>query len=156
MFPKQIKLLLATGLILILLTACTGAKETSRPPVPTNTSPPASAHDNDANDQTNSEDKDSEDHDAADTDSEEFTEESTPAPMSIDGALLFKENGCADCHGEDRSGVFAPALLPDTLTKSADVYINTITFGSGRMPVFGDDLTQEEITALVDWLQTTK
>lgn len=74
------------------------------------------------------------------------------APSALDGQALYEANGCANCHGQNREGVLAPALLPERLTKDPGVYINTITNGRGRMPTFGKDLTAQEIEALVQWL----
>jgi len=77
-----------------------------------------------------------------------------PAPPAIDSQALFDANGCANCHGADRQGQLAPALLPETLTKDPSIYVNTITNGRNRMPAFGEELTPEEIEALVQWLMT--
>lgn len=150
MVSKRIQWFLVVGLIVILLAACTGANKTPLPP--TNTPVPAASHDED--EVNDSEAADSEDQNGEDADSEQ-AEDSEPRPAVIDAAALFAEMNCGSCHGADRQGGRAPALLPERLTKPAEDYINIITFGSGQMPVWGDDLSQEEIAALVDWLLTT-
>ena len=137
MLSKRIQLLFVVGIIMVLLVSCTGATETPLPPA--DTPVPAVSHDED------------EMNDTEDTDSEE-AEDSEPAPPVIDAAALFAKMDCGSCHGADRQGGRGPALLPESLTSPAEQYINTITFGSGQMPVWGDDLSQEEIAAIVDWL----
>jgi len=149
MLSKRIQFLLVVGLIMILLASCTGATEPPLPP--TDTPVPAVSHDEDEMEDT--EDTDSEDHDGEDGDSEE-AEDSEPAPQVIDAAALYADKNCANCHGADREGGQAPALLPERLTSPAEQYIKTITNGSGQMPAWGDDFSQEEIAALVDWLMT--
>jgi mono/diheme cytochrome c family protein len=84
------------------------------------------------------------------------TQEPTPnaavAPIP-DGATLFKERGCAQCHtirgvgghkGPDLSGV-GRRLNKDGIEKQ-------IVHGGGEMPAFGEALPQEEIAALVAYL----
>lgn len=72
-------------------------------------------------------------------------------PAEIDPAAIFSSN-CARCHGADRSGKNGPALLPDRLTKDPSAYEATITNGSGPMPTFGNRLSADEISALVEFI----
>ena len=98
------------------------------------------------------EDSDTE-HDDSDMAEEEEAEDDTAedtAPV-IDAEALYAGN-CARCHGADRSGDRAPALLPGRLTKDATVYVNTIINGPGPMPAFGGKLSAEEIDALVEFI----
>ena len=93
------------------------------------------------------------DHDDSDMVEEEEVEADTEedaAPV-IDAAALYAGN-CARCHGVDRAGGNAPALLPGRLTKDATVYVNTIINGPGPMPAFGGKLSAEEIDALVEFI----
>ena len=94
----------------------------------------------------------------ADTESSE-TETTTPdtteasaEPAVVDGMTIFEAN-CARCHGSDGGGRTGPKLLgiadkdPDK-TKT----LGLVTDGGQRMPSFGDKLTAEEITAVIDFV----
>lgn len=82
----------------------------------------------------------------------QIQEEPTPSQVEeIDPAAIFASN-CARCHGADRSGNNGPALLPDRLTKDPSVYEATITNGSSPMPAFGNRLSADEISALVEFI----
>ncbi|MCK5793631.1 MAG: cytochrome c, partial [Anaerolineales bacterium] len=85
---------------------------------------------------------------APDSDADHDTDE---AAASIDAADIFSQR-CSGCHGEDRGGGRGPALLPDVLTKDPTSYKNTITNGSGPMPVWGNRLSTDEINALVEYI----
>jgi cytochrome c6 len=93
-----------------------------------------------------------EQEDAAEAD--EGEEETADSPPAIDAAALFDAN-CARCHGADRVSGGAPDLVPDQLTKDREVYIGTITNGSGPMPAWGSQLSADEINALVDFILST-
>ncbi len=140
------KLMGITALILVvfILAACTPAVATGSVQ---NTPTPADVPDQ------NTDSEDPADDTAAETEVPEDTEDEMAA--EFDGQALYDAMGCADCHGADRSGDFAPSILPDALTSNAQSYINTITNGRGRMPAWADDMTPEEIEALVNWLMTT-
>ena len=79
---------------------------------------------------------------------EEVQSEDEPA---VDAAAIFSAN-CARCHGADRSGGRYPTLLPSSLTQDPSLYEATITNGSGGMPSFGNRLSSEEISALVEFI----
>ncbi len=86
------------------------------------------------------------------------------------GQTIYVEN-CAVCHGTagDGKGVSAPSMIPRPLDFTRGIYkykttppgqppsdadlINTVTNGlhASAMPYFGDVLTDEEITAVVDY-----
>ncbi len=73
-----------------------------------------------------------------------------------DSAALYQEH-CAACHGPDRLGLSGPALLPESLMRLRKAEaIKTVTSGrpATQMQGFADKLSQEEITALVDWIYT--
>jgi mono/diheme cytochrome c family protein len=93
---------------------------------------------------------------AAPTEETEPTEEPTAeeAPAEAVAAEELYQQNCAKCHGNDRNGGRGPALLPDRLTEDASVYVDIITNGSGGMPSFDDILTDEEIEALVAFIQS--
>ncbi len=77
-------------------------------------------------------------------------EEQGPAPM-IDVMDIYTAR-CARCHGADRSGNNGPPLLPEYLSQDPSVYKSTITNGSGPMPAFGNRLSGDEISALVEYI----
>jgi ubiquinol-cytochrome c reductase cytochrome b subunit len=73
------------------------------------------------------------------------------------GAELFKEKGCAHCHGADGVGTDrAPAL--DTVGKrlKKDEIRRQIVEGGKQMPAFGDSLSKDEVRDLVDYLAHSK
>lgn len=64
---------------------------------------------------------------------------------------------CAACHGEGRLGAMGPALLPESLARISKAEIKE-TILSGReatqMPAFQKLLSDEQISALMKWIQT--
>lgn len=85
------------------------------------------------------------------TQEEVQSEEEEEQAGEIDAAAIYTAR-CARCHGADRSGNNGPALLPERLTKDASAYEATITNGSGPMPAFGNRLSADEISALVEFI----
>ena len=68
----------------------------------------------------------------------------------------FKKE-CSQCHGEDRLGFTAPALLPENLKRlKPKQAIISIRDGlpATQMPAFSDKLSLEEIQSLVDYIYT--
>lgn len=72
------------------------------------------------------------------------------------GALLFRDKGCAHCHGEGAvGGKKAPALtgLPKdkkwTPAKISDQILN----GGQKMPPFADSLTDQQVAQIVAYLR---
>lgn len=69
----------------------------------------------------------------------------------VDGAAIYGDN-CASCHGGDGQGGIGPALaggaVVDAFPDQAD-QIEVVTNGRGNMPDFGNDLTPEQIEAVV-------
>lgn len=72
------------------------------------------------------------------------------------GAILFRDKGCAHCHGEGGiGGPKAPALIAIwnnklwTPAKLTDRIMN----GGQKMPPFSDSLTDAEIAQLVAYLR---
>jgi mono/diheme cytochrome c family protein len=127
--------------IALLITACATTEEA---PQPTDTTVPVEVEDTAVVEEQNEMD-DEEDQESEDTDSESLT---------IDAAAIYGSN-CSGCHGGDRSGGRGPSLLPERLTGDASQYVKTITDGRGGMPSFSNKLSQDEISALVDWILTT-
>lgn len=152
---KRWLFLLISVFMVLILAACTQPNGNGSPP---DQDQPASDVDQEAGaeqeDEMVDEEEDSDaDHDDSDMveEEEEADSEEEPATMEIDAAALYAGN-CSGCHGPDRAGGGAPALLPSRLTKDATVYVNTITNGSGPMPSFGGKLSAEEIDALVEFI----
>jgi len=74
----------------------------------------------------------------------------------IDVKALYKKH-CAECHSPDRLGAMGPALLPQNLKRlRKPAAIKTITNGrpSTQMPAFGKQLTENQISILVDYVYT--
>lgn len=72
----------------------------------------------------------------------------TPAEQ---GAEIFAVR-CANCHGEDGAGGYGPSLAtPQLLADYPDAaaQIAFVTEGTGTMPGFGDQLTSDQIAAVV-------
>lgn len=72
------------------------------------------------------------------------------------GAVLFRDKGCAHCHGDGGIGTKkAPALTglrnsqQWTTTKMTDQIMN----GGQKMPPFSDSVTDEEVAQLVAYLR---
>lgn len=139
---KKWFLILLAGVLVLALAACAGAGEVSTTvpgdeisqgtPEDTDTAT-AEGHDDDTD---------------ADASSDSDTDEGTSSINAVD---IFSQR-CSGCHGEDRGGSRGPALLPDVLTKDPATYVNTITNGSGPMPAWGNQLSADEINAMVEYI----
>ncbi|MDO5647881.1 nitrite reductase [Paracoccus sp. (in: a-proteobacteria)] len=78
------------------------------------------------------------------------------APVLADAADHYATH-CAACHAETRLGGTGPALIPEALGRQRpDALTATISGGrpATQMPAFGDELTADEIAALVDYIRT--
>lgn len=73
------------------------------------------------------------------------------APADV--ASLYKAN-CVNCHGSELQGrVGASTNLQNVGSRmTADEIVARIEQGKGVMPGFSDRLTEEEVTALANWL----
>lgn len=72
------------------------------------------------------------------------------------GALLFRDKGCAHCHGVGGAGTQkAPSLanLPKDRAWPPAKITQQILNGGQKMPPFRDSLSDEEITQLVAYLK---
>lgn len=71
----------------------------------------------------------------------------------IDGAAIYDDK-CSGCHGSKGQGAIGPKLNGGSVTKSfknpADEVI-VVKNGRGSMPSFGDQLSDEQIQAVVDF-----
>jgi mono/diheme cytochrome c family protein len=72
------------------------------------------------------------------------------------GAVLFRDKGCAYCHGAmGVGGKKAPALTTIRTDKAwpPEKITTQILNGGQKMPPFGDSLTDAQIAQLVAWLR---
>jgi mono/diheme cytochrome c family protein len=73
-----------------------------------------------------------------------------------EGALLFRDKGCAYCHGVGGEGTKkAPALtlIPKDKTWTPEKITNQILNGGQKMPPFRDSLTDEDVSNLIAYLR---
>ncbi|WP_299362865.1 nitrite reductase [uncultured Paracoccus sp.] len=75
-----------------------------------------------------------------------------PVSGQADAAADYAEH-CASCHAENRLGGTGPALIPDTLRRAKGLD-EVIAHGRAatQMPGFADQLSGEQIAALVDYI----
>ncbi len=85
-----------------------------------------------------------------------------PGEPNGDGELLAMgetvyEDNCARCHGTDGEGSpGVPALAGNaTVTGDPDRVIQTVFEGPGAMPSFRDELSDEEIAAVISYIRNT-
>ena len=70
------------------------------------------------------------------------------------GAVLFRDKGCAYCHGKSTEGTHkGPSLLDVRKHLKADQIANQIKEGGQKMPAFKESLSDDEVTNLVAWLR---
>jgi len=75
------------------------------------------------------------------------------------GALLFRDKGCAHCHGDGGVGTpKAPSLVDIRKDKDwpPEKMTDQILDGGHKMPPFRESLTDEEIAQLVAYLRAAK
>jgi len=75
------------------------------------------------------------------------------------GAALYRDKGCAYCHGVGGVGTKkAPALTDVWKDKSltTEKMTNQILNGGQKMPPFRDSVTDEEVTQLISYLRAKK
>ena len=65
---------------------------------------------------------------------------------------------CARCHGIGLNGGAGPSLGPgsDASTKPDESLLTAIANGRGRMPSFGNQLTQKQIRELVEYIRAVQ
>jgi mono/diheme cytochrome c family protein len=70
------------------------------------------------------------------------------------GATLFRDKGCAYCHGANTQGTpKGPSLVHVRKVKKAVQIADQIKNGGQKMPSFEDSLSPEEISQLVAYLR---
>lgn len=73
------------------------------------------------------------------------------------GAVLFRDKGCAHCHGAHGEGTLkAPALADIRKNKmwTPEKITQQILNGGQKMPPFGDSLSDPEIAQIVAFLRS--
>ena len=73
------------------------------------------------------------------------------------GALLFRDKGCAHCHGPAGvGGKKGPSLstIPKDKNWTAAKMTDQILNGGQKMPPFSDSLTDQQVEQLVTYLRT--
>jgi mono/diheme cytochrome c family protein len=74
----------------------------------------------------------------------------------VAGALLFRDKGCAHCHGARAEGTLkAPALVDIRRNKlwTPEKITQQILNGGPKMPPFGDSLSDPEVAQIVAFLR---
>jgi ubiquinol-cytochrome c reductase cytochrome b subunit len=76
-------------------------------------------------------------------------------PMQIQGALVFQEKQCHNCHAlGGTGGQRGPALDAVAVRLTGDQLVRQVLQGGGNMPAYGKNLNPAETTALVAFLET--
>ncbi len=79
------------------------------------------------------------------------------AASSQEGATLFNETGCVQCHGPTGLGTAKGPSLRDVRKRlSAEQVHRQIKEGGQSMPPFGEALTEPQIDQLVEFLRSKK
>jgi mono/diheme cytochrome c family protein len=83
-----------------------------------------------------------------------FASAENPKAAEAAGAALFRDKGCAYCHGANTQGTpKGPSLEKVRKTMKPDQIAGQIKNGGQKMPSFEDSLTSNEITQLVAYLR---
>jgi len=70
------------------------------------------------------------------------------------GAILFRDKGCAYCHGATAAGTKkGPSLADVRKTLKAPQIVDQIENGGQKMPSFKDSLSSDEVDQLVHFLR---
>jgi mono/diheme cytochrome c family protein len=75
------------------------------------------------------------------------------------GAVLYRDKGCAYCHGAGGAGTKKAPPLSDlwkNKTLTTERLNDQILNGGQKMPPFRDSLTDDEVADLVAWLRARK
>ncbi|REJ15562.1 MAG: cytochrome c-551 [Paenibacillaceae bacterium] len=71
--------------------------------------------------------------------------------VAAEGERLYM-NRCMSCHGGELEGGFGPELRNVGERMSREEFIAVVRDGRNTMPAFRDRLTDDEIGAIIDWL----
>lgn len=79
------------------------------------------------------------------------------APAELQGAAVFQNKQCRNCHALDGKGGLRGPDLTDVATKlTFDELVTQVELGGGNMPAFGKSLSPPEVDALCKFLQTLR
>jgi ubiquinol-cytochrome c reductase cytochrome b subunit len=79
------------------------------------------------------------------------------SPLEHQGAIVFQNKQCRNCHALDGvGGQRGPALDSIAARMSEDQMIRQVLQGGGNMPAFGNSLSPSETTALTYFLRTLR
>lgn len=80
---------------------------------------------------------------------------SAPSNLPEDGPALFTRSGCPQCHGPEGLGTpKAPSLRDVRKRKTEEQIRSQIKDGGKSMPPFAQALTDDQISALVEFLRS--
>jgi mono/diheme cytochrome c family protein len=78
----------------------------------------------------------------------------TPKEQEAGGAILFRDKGCAYCHGKSTEGTHkGPSLVDVRKRLKPEQIANQIKEGGQKMPAFKESLSDDEVANLVAWLR---
>jgi ubiquinol-cytochrome c reductase cytochrome b subunit len=76
-------------------------------------------------------------------------------PLELEGAIVFQNKQCRNCHSIGGSGgMRGPALDNVAAHMTYDQLVRQVVQGGGNMPAYGNALSADETTALVGFLST--
>lgn len=79
------------------------------------------------------------------------------SPLEREGALVFQNKQCRNCHSiGGEGGLRGPALDAISVRMTEDQIIRQVLQGGGNMPAYGNALNPSETTALVRFLTTLR
>ncbi|WII36956.1 c-type cytochrome [Paenibacillus thiaminolyticus] len=81
--------------------------------------------------------------------------QTTPPAATVDAAAVYKQN-CLVCHGANLEGQVGPNLQKVGATRTPEEISTVIHNGGNGMTAFKGVLSEDEISALVDWLSAHK
>ncbi|MBG9795115.1 hypothetical protein ABD76_22570 [Paenibacillus dendritiformis] len=81
--------------------------------------------------------------------------ETTPPAATADAAALYKQN-CLVCHGANLEGQVGPNLQKVGAARTPEEISAIIHKGGNGMNAFEGVLSEDEISALVEWLSAKK
>lgn len=75
-----------------------------------------------------------------------------PASVTAGGEIFAAR--CTSCHGANLRGGIGPSLASVGNGQPDAFYVDRVTNGKGGMPAFGDDLAEDEIRSVVDFIRS--
>ena len=77
------------------------------------------------------------------------------SPLELQGALVFQNKQCRNCHSLGGSGGLRGPALDGVATRlTGDQLVRQVIQGRGNMPAYGKNLSPAEVAALVAFMQT--